>query len=146
MYFGCDDYKNAAKWLNKIINMRDVDLRGDIVGFAGIMILICYYELEDTDMVDHYVRFTYRFLVKKDDMQLYQKIIMKFLRKLNSIKKFDDAFADLKEKLMPLTKNQYEKRAFLYFDMISWLESKIENRSVQEIIKEKSLKRIKSYK
>ena len=41
-----------------------------------------------------------------------------------------------------LQKNKFEKRAFLYFDIISWLESKIENRSVQEIIKEKIKKPI----
>ena len=32
----------------------------------------------------------------------------------------------------------YERRAFLYLDILSWLESKIENRSVSEIIREKS--------
>lgn len=32
----------------------------------------------------------------------------------------------------------YEKRAFLYLDIISWLESKIENRPVAEIIQEKA--------
>ena len=35
-------------------------------------------------------------------------------------------------------KNTYEKRAFLYLDIISWLESKIENRKIGDIIKEKA--------
>jgi RNase P/RNase MRP subunit POP5 len=33
--------------------------------------------------------------------------------------------------------NPYEKRAFIYFDIISWLESKIEHKKVQDIIREK---------
>jgi hypothetical protein len=33
-------------------------------------------------------------------------------------------------------KNTYEKRAFLYLDIISWLESKIENRRIS-IMREK---------
>jgi hypothetical protein len=34
-------------------------------------------------------------------------------------------------------KKTYEKRAFLYLDIISWLESKIENRRISDIMKEK---------
>jgi hypothetical protein len=34
----------------------------------------------------------------------------------------------------------YEKRAFLYLDIISWLESKIENKTVASIIQEKAKK------
>ena len=48
------------------------------------------------------------------------------------------AFLDLKSELLPLTKNLYEKRSFIYFDIISWLESKIEGRTVQEVIREKA--------
>ncbi|HRG37391.1 MAG TPA: hypothetical protein PK289_02570 [Bacteroidia bacterium] len=39
-----------------------------------------------------------------------------------------------------LEQNHFEKRAFIYFDIISWLESKIQKRTVQEVIREKSLK------
>jgi hypothetical protein len=35
-------------------------------------------------------------------------------------------------------KNTYEKRAFLYLDIISWLESKIENRRISDIMREKA--------
>jgi len=69
---------------------------------------------------------------------------LKFLRKLPKIlpDELKQAFIDLKKDLLPLRNNAYEKRAFLYFDIISWLESKIENRSNQEIIREKAMKRI----
>ena len=120
MYFGNDDYKNAVFWLNRIINSRDVNIRSDIHGFARILNLICHFELENTDLVDYYIRSTYRFLIKKEDLHLYQKIIMQFLKKLNSIttEQLTDAFIDLRKKLLPLTTNIYEKRAFIYFDII----------------------------
>ena len=44
---------------------------------------------------------------------------------LSELKKYED--------------DPYEKRAFLYLDIISWLESKISNKPVQVIIKEKAL-------
>ena len=38
----------------------------------------------------------------------------------------------------------HESRAFLYLDVISWLESKIENKSVDSVIREKfQLKNLK---
>jgi hypothetical protein len=46
-------------------------------------------------------------------------------------------FAALLEKLETLVHHPYEKRAFLYLDIISWLESKIQNRLVQDVIQEK---------
>jgi hypothetical protein len=41
--------------------------------------------------------------------------------------------------LQPLTTNKLESRAFMYLDIISWLESKIQGKQVQAIIKEKFL-------
>jgi RNase P/RNase MRP subunit POP5 len=46
----------------------------------------------------------------------------------------------LKAEMEKLEQNHFEKRAFIYFDIISWLESKIQKRTVQEVIREKSLK------
>ena len=147
MYFGNNQYKDAVTWLNKIINAKDEDIRSDISGFARILILISHYELNNDDLVEYYVRSTYRFLAKKDDLHFYQTRILRFLKRLNSIttaKDLQSAFADLLDHLIPLTTNPYEKRAFVYFDIISWLESKIQNRPVKEVIREKALKRIAS--
>lgn len=144
MYFGNSDYKKVIYWLNKIINMKDVDLRSDIHSFARILNLISHYELGNLDLVDYYIRSTYRFLIKKNDLHLFQKIIMKFLRKLSSITRDQliDAFKDLREQLLPLNDKFYDRRPFIYFDIISWLESKIENRDIQEIIREKAQRKI----
>lgn len=144
MYFGNEDYTNAVFWLNKIINSKDVNIRSDIHGFARILNLISHWELQNTDLVEYYIRSTYRYLIKKADFHLYQNYIFKFLRKLPGMmpEQLKGAFIDLKEKLLALTNNPYEKRAFIYFDIISWLESKIEGRSNQLIIREKAEKKI----
>ncbi len=143
MYFGNNEWKNAVLWLNKIINATNVDLRSDIQCFARILNLICHYELENTDLVDYYILSTYRFLIKKEDLYIFQKYIMKFLKDLNRIKQDQliDAFKNLQRQMQGLKSNPYEKRAFLYFDINSWLESKITNRPVGEIIREKATRR-----
>ena len=49
-----------------------------------------------------------------------------------------DEFRKLHATLKKFEDHPYERRAFLYLDIISWLESNIENRPVKEIIMEKS--------
>jgi hypothetical protein len=147
MYFGADKHKQAVHWLNNIINARDEDIRNDILCFARILNLISHYELKNEDLVDYYIKSTYRFLGKKDDLHYYQNRILKFLKRLNVIHTGDElvnAYKELRDQLIPLETNPYEKRAFVYFDIISWLESKIEKRQVKEIIKEKAMRKIAS--
>ncbi len=75
------------------------------------------------------------------DLNKFQKVIFEFLHKLGKIypSQLKKEFKILKKKLIEVAKDPYEKRPFLYFDIISWLESKIENRSVAEVISERGL-------
>ena len=50
-----------------------------------------------------------------------------------------DEFSQLKDRLLDIREQQFEKRSGFYLDIISWLESKIEDRPVQEIIRDKFL-------
>jgi hypothetical protein len=140
LYFGAGEYKRAIYWLNKIINRGADDLRLDISSFARILSLISHYELENFDLLDYQIKSTYRFLIKHGNLGLYQKIILAFIKKL--AQDMDEAslkqeFIRLKSALLALKQNQFNSKAFVYFDIISWLESKIESRPVQEVIKEK---------
>ncbi|MEM7106902.1 MAG: hypothetical protein AAF519_01660 [Bacteroidota bacterium] len=141
LYFGDDNYGEAIQWLNRIFNSENIDLREDIHSFARILSLIGHYELGNTDVIDYYIRSTYRFMLNKDDLHQFQKAILSFLRKLAGEFTEEDLipeFEKLLHKLIPLQSNPYEKRAFIYFDIISWLESKIQQKRVQEVIANKA--------
>jgi hypothetical protein len=47
---------------------------------------------------------------------------------------------DFLKKIKHLEKNRFETRSFAYLDIISWVESKIEDRPVGDIINAKYLK------
>ena len=143
LYFGNDNYRESIQWLNRIMNSENIDLREDIHSFARILNLISHYELGNRDVIDYYIRSTYRFMLKKDDLHRYQKAILNFLRKLADEFKEEDLmteFRKLRDQLLPLQNKPFEKRAFIYFDIISWLESKIQQRRVQDVIAEKAKK------
>ncbi len=142
LYFGSGDYHNAILYLNYILNYKDTSLRGDIHCFSRLLNLVSHYELGNDELVEYQIKSTYRFLYKMDNLQEVQKYILTFLKKLTRIEPHElkNAFKVLYEKLLALENNPFEKRAFYYLDMISWLESKIQDRPVQDVIKEKALK------
>jgi hypothetical protein len=47
------------------------------------------------------------------------------------------AFIELRKDFVELSEDPYEKKAFEYFDYISWLDSKIEKKPFEEIVKRK---------
>ncbi len=144
LYFGHEDHRGALKWINRIINSADNDLREDVHAFARIINLIAHYELGNRDVLEYAVRSTYRFLRNKDDLQSFQKHILEFIRNLSwevTDAELINRFIDLREKLVPLANSRFDSRAFAYFDIISWLDSKIENMPVEEVIKKKRYQR-----
>lgn len=137
VYFGASEFHQCIRWLNRIINLTNIDIREDLHCFARILNLICHYEVGNFDVIKYYILSTYRFLLKKDDLHLFQKYILTFLKNMNPEPDadFTAQFQQLKEQLLPLEDSSFEKRAFIYFDIISWLQSKIEGKPVQEIIR-----------
>lgn len=141
LYVGDSNFSEGLTWLNRIINTEHSDMREDIHGFSRILSLICHYELGHRDLLEYHVRSTYRFLLKRESLQQYHKFILNFLKNVSpklSQQEMNIEFEQLRQQLLPLETNPYEKRAFIYFDIISWLEGKIQHRSVQEVIQEKA--------
>ena len=63
-----------------------------------------------------------------------------FLKNLSNIYPQDlkKQFINLHSELIKFENHPYEKRSFLYLDILSWLESKIQNVSVESIILKKA--------
>lgn len=139
MYFGNGDYKSTILYLNKIIQFGEVNLREDIQCFARILNLIAHYEAGKDELLEYQIKSVYHFLGKMNDQQPMQVTIFEFLRKLPDIKPLElrASFTGLKEKLLEMSKNPLHKRPFLYLDIISWLDSKIRNVPLQQVMQEK---------
>lgn len=141
IYFGNEKYTESIYYLEKIINNKNLTMREDLMCFSRILCLIAHYELGKDYYLENQLKNTYKFLLKMNDLHEVQKEIIRFLKNLNSIYPGDikKEFVKMRKRFIELEKNKYEKRAFLYLDIISWLESKIENRKISDIIKEKAM-------
>lgn len=145
LYFGSGDNGKAIDYLNLIINQRNPDYREDIQAFARILNLIAHFELGNAQLVEYQIKSVYRFLAKTEDLQDVQREIFRFLRKTPKIRpaELKNEFIRLKTKLVKLESDPFQRRPFLYLDIISWLESKIEDRNVQDVIRAKFLQQQK---
>ncbi len=138
MYFGAGQFETAIDYLNKIINWK-VDLRNDLQCYARLLHLIAHYEIGNMDLLEYLAKSVYRFMAKMQNLSVVEEEVFKFLRKSLTLtpNKFKPEFEKLVQKLKQSENKPVETRAFMYLDIISWLESKINNVPVQEIIKKK---------
>ncbi|MEZ4840607.1 MAG: hypothetical protein R2821_03600 [Flavobacteriaceae bacterium] len=139
MYFGAGDCKKCIEYLDKIIENKSLQMREDLMGFSRILSLVAHYEIGLDYHLEVQLKSTYKFLLKMNDLYAVQKEMIKFLRNIGNVypHQFKDEFKKLHARLKKYEDDPYERRAFLYLDIISWLESKIENRPIDEIISEK---------
>lgn len=141
LYFGIGDNKTCIQYLKKIINNKNLKMREDLMCFARVLSLVAHYEAGMDYHLEIQLKSTYKFLLKMNDLHAVQKEMIKFLRNLGNIfpNELRNEFQKLHTELKKYEDHPYEKRAFLYLDIISWLESHLENRPVAEIIREKAL-------
>lgn len=140
LYFGTGDNKNCILYLQKIITNKALKVREDLLCFSRILNLVAHYELGLDYHLETQLKSTYKYLLKMDDLHEVQKEMIAFLKGLGDIypHQIKNAFKELHAKLKPFEDDPYERRAFLYLDILSWLESNIENKPVAEIIQAKA--------
>jgi len=140
LYFGAGKNEKAIHYLNKIINWR-VDLRTDLQCYARLLHLIAHYELGNFDLLEYLTKSVYRFMAKMESLSAVEEEMFHFLRRSFQVNAhaLKPEFEKLLGKLKRFENNPLETRAFSYLDVISWLESKITNVPVQDVIREKYL-------
>jgi tetratricopeptide (TPR) repeat protein len=143
LYFGSGNFDKAIDYLNKIINLKTGNLRTDIQCFARMLHLISHYEKGHFALLEYLIKSVYRFLLKNGDMSGVMQEVLKFLKKSLFIKQKDlrEEFRDLKNKLEEIAQNPFERRSFVYLDIIAWLESKVDGKTVEQVSKKKFLER-----
>lgn len=141
LYFGNDDNKNCIAYLKKIIENKNLKMREDLMCFARVLSLVAHYEAGMDYHLELQLKSTYKFLLKMNDLHAVQKEMIKFLRNLGGIypHQLKNEFEKLYSELKKYEDHPYEKRAFLYLDILSWLESHLKNKPVSQIIREKAL-------
>ena len=141
MYFTVDEFDKCIKYTSLIMRNKNIKMREVLQCFTRILNLIAHWEAGLDFNLDKIIKETYSYLDKLNDLHEVQKTILKYLNGLENIYpgEIKGFLRNLYNELKKYEDDPYEKRAFLYLDIISWLESKIDRKPLQYIIKEKAI-------
>jgi len=133
-------YHEALLSVNKVIDEKS-EYRKDAQMLSRLLILIIHYELKNTEMLPYIAKRSRRWLVNNNyPLTNFDKMFVDFfeykLPKCNSSKEELDELTQL---LANLNQNKDAEKSILQkeIDLVSWLESKIQNRKLLEILRKK---------
>jgi hypothetical protein len=138
LYFGSGNNEKTIDYLNRIINQKG-DLRTDLQCYSRLLHLIAHYELGNFDLLEYLIKSVYRYMAKMENLSKVEEEMFSFLRRSFHVgaHALKPEFEKLLTTLRKYEGNPLESRAFVYLDVISWLESKISGVNVQDVIREK---------
>lgn len=133
LYFLLEKYKDANKWLNKILYDPKSEVRHDIKRFAWILEIIIHYELGNEEVIKHifdsYKNWLYRSNSHPLEMSSYRHLKKILFAPLKDRKKL------LKEFKIDLDKYQKDNFHFGLEELSIWVEARLTNKSLAEVHK-----------
>ena len=140
LHFGDGNYNKSIDYLQKIIN-GPLDLRIDLQCYARVLHLMAHYELGNVEIIESLIKSVYRFMARMKNLTVVEEEMFYFLRHsfILSPRALKPALEKFLNKIKHLEKNRFETRAFAYLDIISWLESHVYDKPMNEIIHNKYL-------
>lgn len=141
IYFGISNFEEALNSLNDWFKMSESVERKDLQSLARILNLIIHYELGNTMLLESLLRSTYRYLNKANRLSEFERKMMNFIReagKPHSKREMQEILETLKQDFEELSR-QPSYGVFDLFDIIAWLESKINGKTFAEVAKERYL-------
>ncbi|MCC6723754.1 MAG: hypothetical protein IT258_04545 [Saprospiraceae bacterium] len=137
--FGIGNFDEALNSLNDWLKLSESMERKDLQSLARILNLIIHYELGNTMLLDSLLRSTYRYLNKANRLSEFERKMINFIReagKPHSKREMQQILETLKQDFEDLSR-QPSYGVFELFDIISWLESKINGLPYAEVVKER---------
>lgn len=140
LYFLSGDYSTCIDYIQKII-ADSSGLRTDLQCYARLVHLLAHYEMGNIELMDYLTRSVFRYMSRMKNLTVIEQEIFRFFR--NSFKftrkQLKPEFEKFLDRVKHLEGNRFETRSFAYLDIISWLESKVEGKPMQEIVHNKYL-------
>lgn len=138
VYFGAGEVNKALFWLNKVLNDNEQALRQDIFSYARLVNLVVHFELGNYDLLEYITRSTQRFLSKHQRAQRTEMLLIEHIRRMARTQVPSarrDLMRSLHEQMTALLKDPNESLVLKYFDLLSWVNSKIEGIPFSEAVR-----------
>ena len=137
------DYNRSLDWLLKIINDRHLPMRYDIYCASRILHLLLHFELGNELLLRNIIRPTMKYLDRKKRLFQPERILLKFLDAQMRVKDKESRernFRILQAEIANILKKTLERNVLQYFDIPSWIESKVERKDLRDVLQSKNAK------
>lgn len=124
-----------------ILNDTAINSVEDLHASTRLMTMILQFELGRSEMLEYLARSTYRYLNKLEGLYAFEEIMLTFMKKFSKndlLRRDKDIFIKLKADLMAVSYEPGERNALSTLDLISWVESKISDQPLHELLKAKN--------
>ena len=140
LYFGNGNYAESIDHLQKIIN-GPVDMRIDLQCYARLLHLMAHFEMGNDAIIESLIKSVFRFMSRMENLTMVEEEIFKFIKNnvYESAAKLKPGLKKLLQDIKQFEKNRYETRVFSYLDIISWVESKVYEKQMSDVVHEKYL-------
>ncbi|WP_434978618.1 hypothetical protein [Daejeonia sp. YH14] len=140
-YFGNKDYENCIAELAKIIHHKNSSIREDLYFNSRILSLMAMLDSGLDENLEEFLDDTLKFFRRMKHPKTFHKMTAALFEEIYEV--FPTERKAVAKKFLQqyqlLAENPYNTRDFVYLDLISWLESIIENRNISDIIRDKSV-------
>lgn len=138
LYFFEENHGETLLWLNEIIYYPKTQVRKDLQQVARLLQLILHYELENEEILENLHRSTYRNIKQADDLDDFEQIVLRNIRKLIKVNIFDKqeleaCFLTFRSELQQMVAKTGRFPLGL-FEVGNWLDSKIARKKLKEIL------------
>jgi hypothetical protein len=135
------DYDKSINYINKIMNATNARLEPEQQSFARIRSLIVHFEAGNYALLEYSVKSTKRFLQKTNRIFKFERLILDFI--IKAMNYTDDnqrlgLYEKLKYDINKISDDRFEKNVLEQFDVISWINSKIEQTGMLNVLKKKA--------
>ncbi|HHG84332.1 MAG TPA: hypothetical protein ENJ82_06240 [Bacteroidetes bacterium] len=131
------DLEGAIKWNEDLLALGTQAVRIDLRRYALLFALIIHFELGNVDQLDNRYRAALR-AYKKDELELqYEKMVLKFLLKLQKVpvgEMLQSLLLELRGNLSGLLNLPEERNALGFEFTMQWVASKVEKCSLKCIL------------
>lgn len=138
---GLEQYKAALKILSTTLGGSE-NIVIPIKRISKILSIIVHYELKNISILMNELDASSKY-IRELENNMGEKLLLKYLKLLIDCmdkKEETSCLNKLKDELIAIESNPKEALSISYFDFLSWVESKIENKPLQDILKAKALK------
>lgn len=137
------NFRESLRYANKILGFKSGN-RNDVQKETRLMLLLAHFELGHYEHLQGLAGSSLRWILKNDSLHAVEETLLNFFRncicKADSAESSIQAFKQLKQDIISLLKRSGKPAFIEHFDLIAWIDSRIQDRPFIDILRKKVAK------